>query len=75
MRRFIGRQFHNQPVQSHIHPYLVALWDEVRADTAGELDITVCAQNAGIPGSDPQALTMLAAGELEFFTQIGRAHV
>ena len=71
MPRFIGRQFHNQPVQSHIHPYLVALWDDVRAHTGGELDITVCAQNAGVPGSDPQALAMLAAGELEFFTLMG----
>ena len=71
MSKFSGRQFHNQPAESHIHPYLVALWDEVRAATGGDLDIAVCAQNAGIPGSDPQALSMLAAGELEFFTLMG----
>lgn len=71
MAKFTGRQFHNQPVQSHIHPYLVALWDEVRADTGGELDITVFAQNDNIPGSDPQALAMLGSGELEFFTLMG----
>jgi tripartite ATP-independent transporter DctP family solute receptor len=71
MAKFTGRQFHNQPVQSHIHPYLVALWDEVRVETGGELDITVFAQNDNIPGSDPQALAMLGAGELQFFTLMG----
>ncbi|MFZ2739496.1 MAG: TRAP transporter substrate-binding protein DctP [Burkholderiaceae bacterium] len=71
MTQFTGRQFHNQPIDSHIHPFLVDLWDEVRQETGGELDIKVFPQNAGIPGSDPQALTMLASGELEFFTLMG----
>ncbi|MBL8383302.1 MAG: TRAP transporter substrate-binding protein [Burkholderiales bacterium] len=66
-----ARQFHNQPAASHIHPYLVALWDQVRRDTGGALDVEVFPQNAGIPGSDPQALAMLASGELEFFTLMG----
>ncbi len=66
-----GRQFHNQPEQSHLHGFLVDLWDEVRRETAGALDITVHAQNAGIPGSDPAALKMLVAGEVEFIVLMG----
>jgi tripartite ATP-independent transporter DctP family solute receptor len=66
-----GRQFHNQPEKSHLHGFLVDLWDEVRQGTGGALDITVHAQNAGIPGSDPAALKMLIAGEVEFIVLMG----
>jgi tripartite ATP-independent transporter DctP family solute receptor len=69
--RFTGRQFHNQPEASHTHGFLVALWDEVRQRTDGALTISVHAQNGGIPGSDPAALRMLMAGELEFMTLMG----
>jgi tripartite ATP-independent transporter DctP family solute receptor len=69
--RRTGRQFHNQPEASHTHGFLVALWDEVRAATGGALDITVHAQNGGIAGSDPAALRLLVAGELEFMTLMG----
>lgn len=66
-----GRQFHNQPEQSHTHGFLLDLWDEVAARTDGELRITVHAQNAGIEGSDPAALEMLVRGELELMTLMG----
>jgi hypothetical protein len=66
-----GRQFHNQPEKSHLHGFLVDLWDEVRRETAGALDISVHAQNAGIAGSDPAALKMLVAGEVEFIVLMG----
>ncbi|MBY0339466.1 MAG: TRAP transporter substrate-binding protein [Acetobacteraceae bacterium] len=69
--RWTGRQFHNQPEDSHQHRFLVELWDGVRAETGGRLSIQVFAQNASIPGSDPAALRMLVAGELEFFTLMG----
>lgn len=69
--RWTGRQFHNQPEASHTHGFLVALWDEVRAATGGALDVTVHAQNGGIAGSDPAALDLLVAGELEFMTLMG----
>ena len=69
--RWSGRQFHNQPQASHTHGFLVDLWDEVRARTDGALAITVHAQNAGVTGSDPAALRMLVAGELEFMTLMG----
>ncbi len=66
-----GRQFHNQPEQSHTHGFLVDLWDEVRRETAGRMEVTVHAQNAGIAGSDPGALKMLIAGEVEFIVLMG----
>jgi len=69
--RWSGRQFHNQPLESHTHRFLADLWNAVREETGGALDIAVHAQNAGIAGSDPQALSMLVAGELEFQALMG----
>jgi tripartite ATP-independent transporter DctP family solute receptor len=69
--RWSGRQFHNQPEDSHQHRFLVELWEGVSAETGGRLAVTVHAQNANVPGSDPQALRMLVSGELEFFTLMG----
>ncbi len=69
--RRTARQFHNQPQESHTHGFLVDLWHEVQEATEGELVVTVHAQNAGVEGSDPQALRMLAAGELEFMVLMG----
>lgn len=66
-----GRQFHNQPEDSHIHGFLVRLWDGVRRDTGGLLDITVHARCGDIPGSDPEALRMVQDGRLEFHTLMG----
>jgi TRAP-type C4-dicarboxylate transport system substrate-binding protein len=66
-----ARQFHNQPEDSHLHGFLVRLWHGVRADTDGALDVAVHAQCGGIAGSDPQALSMLVSGELEFHTLMG----
>lgn len=66
-----GRQFHNQPEDSHQHRFLVDLWAAVRTETDGRLDVTVFARDGDVPGSDPQALAMLRSGELEFFTLMG----
>ena len=66
-----GRQFHNQPEKSHQHGFLVDLWDEVRRRSFGRLDVAVHPGNAGVPGSDPQVLDMLIAGEVEFATMMG----
>lgn len=71
MIRFTARQFHNQPQRSHQHGYLVDLWNEVRERSGGALDVTVHPQNGGVQGSDPQALRMLVAGEVEFATFMG----
>jgi TRAP-type transport system periplasmic protein len=66
-----ARQFHNQPTDSHQHQFLTDLWAQVAKETGGRLEVAVFAQNAGIPGSDPQALDMLESGELEFFSVMG----
>ena len=66
-----GRQFHNQPAQSHQHQFLTDLWGEVAKETNGRLRVTTFPQNNNVPGSDPQALDLLAAGEIEFFTVMG----
>jgi tripartite ATP-independent transporter DctP family solute receptor len=67
----VARQFHNQPEESHQHRFLVDLWDEVRRVTAGKVDVTVHAGNAGTAGSDPRVLEMLVAGEVELATMMG----
>lgn len=66
-----GRQFHNQPEESHQHRFLVDLWRDVHAKTGGRVDITVHARNAGVAGSDPHVLEMVVAGEVEFATMMG----
>lgn len=71
MSTLTGRQFHNQPEESHQHRFLVDLWREVREKTGGRLDITVHARNAGVAGSDPRVLDMLVGGEVEFATMMG----
>ncbi len=65
------RQFHNQPADSPLHRWLKELWSAVAVETAGRLEVEVCPENAGIPGGDPQALEMLVAGEVDFYTVMG----
>src|SRR5438105_6964890 len=67
----VFRQLHNQPEESHQHRFLVDLWDEVRKATAGALEVTVHAGNAGIAGSDPRVLELVVAGEVQFATMMG----
>jgi tripartite ATP-independent transporter DctP family solute receptor len=68
---FEARQYHPQPVGSHLHIYLTKLWDAVRAETGGQLDVTVHAQNNGAIIADPDILKLLQSGELEFFVLNG----
>jgi tripartite ATP-independent transporter DctP family solute receptor len=65
------RQLHNQPPGSPLDRWLRRLWDDVRAETSGRLDVEVSAQNGGVAGGDPAALEMLRAGEVAFFTLMG----
>jgi tripartite ATP-independent transporter DctP family solute receptor len=67
--RFI--QFHNQAVSSSLHRRLVEMWAAVRTETNGRIETEVFAENRGIQGSDPAALRMLVAGEVQFFTLMG----
>lgn len=66
-----ARQFHNQPLDSHQHRFLVDLWEAVARETDGKVAVTVHPQNAGVASGDPAVLDMLVAGEVEFFTMNG----
>ena len=68
---FKARQYHPQPVGSHLHIYLTKLWDAVRKETRGQQDVTVCAQNNGAVIADPEILKQLQSGGLEFFVLNG----
>ena len=64
-------QFHNQTAASSLHRRLVEMWTAIRTETRGRVETKVFAQNNGLAGSDPAALTMLVAGEIQFFTLMG----
>ena len=66
-----ARQFHNQPTDSHQHQFLVDLWQAVKQETDGKVEVTVFPQNDKVAGGDPAVLDMLVKGELEFFTLNG----
>ncbi len=68
MTAITARQFHNQPPGSPLDRWLREMWAAVAAETGGRLEVRVCPGNDGLPGGDPQALEMLRAGEVEFFT-------
>ena len=64
-------QFHNQTATSSLHRRLVEMWAAVRNETRGRVETQVFAQNNRLAGSDPAALNMLVAGEIQFFTLMG----
>jgi TRAP-type C4-dicarboxylate transport system substrate-binding protein len=65
------RQYHSQPQDSHLQLFLTKIGDAVREETDGRLIVTVYARNNGVAAGDPELLTQLQAGELEFFTLNG----
>lgn len=66
-----GRQLHNQPETSSQQKFLSDLWQAVKDETGGKIDITVVPGNANVAGGDPAVLDMLVKGEVEFFTMNG----
>ena len=66
-----AKQYTNQPASNPQVKALIAIWDAVREETKGRLDVTVYPQNNGLPGSDPAALKLLQSGELEFYVLMG----
>src|SRR5438093_529004 len=64
-------QFHNQTATSSLHRRLVEMWAAIRTETRGRVETQVFAQNNRLAGSDPAALNMLVAGEIQFFTLMG----
>ena len=73
-----ARQLHGQPETSHMHIYLSKIWNKVREETNGRLDVTVFHQNSGLALGPNNILDTLRSGELEFYTLngniISRAH-
>ena len=67
----VARQYHSQPETSHLHIFLSRIWDAVREETNGRLDVAVLPRNNGVAMGDPDILKTLQAGELEFFTLNG----
>src|ERR1700677_583337 len=64
-------QYHNQAASGPLHRNLTAMWEAVRSQTNGRVETTVYAENNKLPGGDPDALKMLIAGDIQFFTLMG----
>jgi tripartite ATP-independent transporter DctP family solute receptor len=64
-------QYHNQTVATTLHKNLVAMWEAVRQETNGRVEVTIYPENNKLPGGDPDALKLLLTGEITFFTLMG----
>jgi tripartite ATP-independent transporter DctP family solute receptor len=64
-------QYHNQAATGPLHKNLTAMWQAVATETNGRVETTVYPENNKLPGGDPDALKMLIAGEIQFFTLMG----
>jgi TRAP-type transport system periplasmic protein len=65
------RQYHNQPADSPLDRWLGKMWDAVKAETSGRVQVQTFPDNNKLAGGDPAALNMVASGELDFFTLNG----
>lgn len=70
-QRWQARQYHYLSENSHVHPFLEDLWNEVRTATDGRFSVTVHAKNAGLPASHLAIVDLLIAGEIEFYVLMG----
>jgi tripartite ATP-independent transporter DctP family solute receptor len=64
-------QYHNQVATSSLHVRLVEMWEAIKKETNGRVEAQVFPMNNGIAGSDPAALKLLIAGDIQFFTLMG----
>ena len=64
-------QYHNQVATSSLHQRLVEMWAAINKETKGRVEAQVFPMNNGIAGSDPAALKLLIAGDIQFFTLMG----
>src|SRR6201995_1601444 len=64
-------QYHNQAASGTLHKNLNAMWQAIADEHNGRVETTVYAENNKLPGGDPDALKMLIAGEIQFFTLMG----
>ena len=64
-------QFHNQTAESFLHRRISDMWTTIGTETDGRVEAQVFPLNNKVQGSDPAALKMLVAGEIQFFTLMG----
>jgi tripartite ATP-independent transporter DctP family solute receptor len=64
-------QYHNQAASGTLHKNLSAMWEAVRTESNGRVNVTVYAENNKLQGGDLSALKMLIDGEIQFFTLMG----
>ena len=69
--QFTFTQYHNQTADSSLHIRLTEMWAAVRDETRGRVEAQIFPLNSNIQGSDPAALKLLVAGEVQFFTLMG----
>jgi TRAP-type transport system periplasmic protein len=69
--QFTFTQYHNQTADSSLHIRLIEMWTAVRNETRGRVEAQVFPLNNNIQGSDPAALKLLVAGDIQFFTLMG----
>jgi tripartite ATP-independent transporter DctP family solute receptor len=68
---FPMRQYHNQPTDSPLHKRLVQMWDAVKAETHGRVQVEIFPENNHLKDGDPDPLKLLMDGQLEFYTNAG----
>ena len=68
---FNMRQYHNQPVESPLHKRLVQMWEAVKTETRGRVQVEIFPENNHFKDGDPDPLNLLVSGELEFYTLSG----
>lgn len=67
--QFEYKMAHNLPVSHPLHVRNVQLWNAVRAETKGRLDVKIFPNN--LLGGDTQVLGQLRTGAVQFFTLSG----
>jgi tripartite ATP-independent transporter DctP family solute receptor len=68
---FTFTQYHNQIAESSLHKRLTEMWAAISKETGGRVQAQVYPVNNNLPTSDPGALKLLVAGEIQFFTLMG----
>jgi tripartite ATP-independent transporter DctP family solute receptor len=66
-------QVHSQPAGSHLQKFLEELWNAVRAETGGRLQVTVHPSSMNIAGAGPKVLEKVMAGDIAFHVLMGPA--
>jgi tripartite ATP-independent transporter DctP family solute receptor len=67
---FPMRQYHNQPPESPLHKRLVEMWDAIKTETAGRVEVAIVPGTITPSGAPPGPSTtqMLLDGQIEFST-------